>query len=264
MPPSIQLWSLLRVLLAAVGAVGCAHGGRAIQPSELFRAFECPTGDTSEAHAFGNALKLALAVDHLEVISHGGGHDQMTVVERGAKCAGATDAAACSAELSRMKQTWLRAQPTCSRLDARLDHQPRRRLAVVSAARDSDLARRHRHTGGRLASPDGASWVGSLCVRRSCCERIPRLARQHRAVEAGMDVHLPADRASRDRRVLRSRRHREGTATNRGGARERRMLRALAKVDAPREWQHCDMRQAASPPCARLGCGYGLRAKETP
>jgi hypothetical protein len=107
-------WKLSVALLSAMAGVACAHAGPTARSPEPFRAFDCPANAGGEAHAFGHALTLAVDVDYLEVVSHGGGHTDVTVVERGAKCSGAADAAACTAELSRQRQAWLQSQPSCS------------------------------------------------------------------------------------------------------------------------------------------------------
>jgi hypothetical protein len=99
-------------LCSALAAVGCAHSQHA-RPKAPLRAFECPASEAARAQTFGHALKLARDVDYLGVISHGGGHDQMTVAERGTKCSGATDLEACDAELTRQKQAWVQAHSTC-------------------------------------------------------------------------------------------------------------------------------------------------------
>src|SRR5688572_27397681 len=98
---------MLSLAVGWLATIGCAHGQPAAQSAAAFQAFECPLGGMSDAQAFGRALTPALDVQYLEVISHGGGHDAVTVAERGARCSGATNAAACDDELSRLKQTWL-------------------------------------------------------------------------------------------------------------------------------------------------------------
>ena len=113
MRASINTLRHLAALLCLFASASCAHTQPASHTTPAFRAFECPSGDESDAQAFGDALKLALDVDYLEVISHGGGHDQMVVVERGFQCVSAMDPVACNAELTRKKQAWVRAQPVC-------------------------------------------------------------------------------------------------------------------------------------------------------
>ena len=103
----------LATLLAGAVAAGCAHAPPA-QVEEPFRAFECPADGTSEAAAFGAVLTLAFEVDYLEVVSHGGGHRDVTVAERGVKCGGARDGAACRDELARRRRAWVDAQPECT------------------------------------------------------------------------------------------------------------------------------------------------------
>jgi hypothetical protein len=110
MRPSNDIVSLVMGLVAAIG---CAHGQSAARSADAFRAFACPPDGVSDAQAFGRALTPAVDVQYVEVISEGGGHDAVIVAERGAKCSGATNAAACDAELSRLKQAWLRARPRC-------------------------------------------------------------------------------------------------------------------------------------------------------
>lgn len=105
--------NMLSGVLGLIAAVGCAHGQPATRSNAAPQAFECAAGGVTEAQAFGQALKPALDVDYIEVISHGGGHEAVVVAERGAKCSAATNTAACEAELSRLKQAWVQAQPSC-------------------------------------------------------------------------------------------------------------------------------------------------------
>jgi len=126
---------MLSLVLGLVGTIGCAHGQPAAHSTAAFQAFECPPGGMSDAQAFGRALTPALDVQYLEVISHGGGHDAVTVAERGAKCLGATNAAACDAELSRLRQAWLQAQPSCEDC---------RGATLVLTTRGDDVAQRTR------------------------------------------------------------------------------------------------------------------------
>jgi hypothetical protein len=104
----------LALLVSALVGAACAHSPTAVHTDEPFHAFACPADETKAARAFGEALELALDVDSLEVISHGGGHNQLTVAERGTKCSLATDLAACEAELARQKLTWAEALPACA------------------------------------------------------------------------------------------------------------------------------------------------------
>jgi hypothetical protein len=104
---------LFVALLSGLLASACAHSPATARSGEPFHAFACPKDEAKAARSFGEALELALDVDSLEVISHGGGHDQLTVAERGTKCSGATDLAACKAELTRQKLAWVQAQPAC-------------------------------------------------------------------------------------------------------------------------------------------------------
>jgi hypothetical protein len=103
----------LALILSAVVAAACAHSSTVAPSDEPFHAFACPKDEAKAARSFGDALELALDVDSLEVISHGGGHDQLTVAAHGTKCSGATDLAACEAELARQKLAWAEAQPAC-------------------------------------------------------------------------------------------------------------------------------------------------------
>ena len=103
----------LTVLLSALLGSACAHSSTSARSDASFQAFACPTDEAKAARSFGDALVLALDVDALEVISHGGGHDRLTVAERGAMCSGATDRAACRAEVARQKLAWVEAQPAC-------------------------------------------------------------------------------------------------------------------------------------------------------
>jgi hypothetical protein len=117
MPKLLNTVLRAAALLGAAATVGCAHSSTAAHASETFRAFACPADEAKAARAFGDALALALDVDSLEVISHGGGHDELTVAKRGKACSGATNPDACHAELSRLKQAWVGTHPACDDCD---------------------------------------------------------------------------------------------------------------------------------------------------
>lgn len=105
------------LLVATLLASGCAHAPQTARSEAPFRAFECPADEAGEARSFGEALKLALDVDSLEVVAYGG-HQRFTVAERGTACSGATDRDACQAELARHKDAWAQAQAICDDDDA--------------------------------------------------------------------------------------------------------------------------------------------------
>lgn len=113
MQPPIDHLIWFGFLCGAMAITGCAHGSQA-RPTAPLRAFECSGSEADRARAFGGALKLEREVDYLQVISHGGGHHDLTVAERGTRCSNATSAAACEAELSRVKEQWLRTHGSCA------------------------------------------------------------------------------------------------------------------------------------------------------